>query len=1123
MFKKLLILTSFVLAFGLVGIASAELVGHWEFDGDLTSVDGVGQDGIANGDVGFEEDSWRGLVLDLPGGDNQFVDLGSVGISGNMPRTIACWAKADHTNIPDWTLVFGFTGDENGEGGNGSHFNIGSLGGPGGVGAHCWGWEETIFSDDEALNWHHYAMTYDGTTILYYGDGQLMDTDEAKSNVQDLSISADRVYVGSRITQASSFPGNVDDARVYDTALTEEEIREVMGPGFPFATDPSPADGAVDVDTATLDWVPGAQAVSHLVYLNGELLVETDQNFAAVSLDPGATYEWQVNEVQEDGTVFEGDVWTFTTLPLEAHFPSPADGAEDVAVPVMLSWVPGKSTVLNDLYIGTDEEAVRNANPASPEFMGKIMQASFDAGDLGRFATVYWRVDAFTPTATVPGPVWSFSTEGFVPVLEGSQTLEYDNSVEPYVTELALDTQADLTAGGRVTNLTLNFQGMESNLSIDEETGTYEVTGEGADVWGSSDAFHYVYMTLNGDGEISARVVSNGTGSNAWAKGGVMIRETTAPDSKQMLMGMTGGEGGGIAFQGRFEDTGANSSGLHGDITASPPYWVRLVREGNEISGYHSADGETWELFTDASPDNSGGAISNPMSVEMADPVLIGLFVTSHADGENRTYTFDNVDLQGDVGGEIISEDIASVSGNSAEPVYVALEDAAGAVATITHPDPAATQLADEQTWTIPVSAFGGVDLAAVSKLYVGVGDGEPGGAGAVTVSDIKVVNNDEVDIDIVFVSDMYDDNADGIADDIDWVKLLLAQGYVVDYTAGAGGLGDGYWRVLDDEKIATLNAADLVIVSRNSNSGDYDDDDEIAQWNAITSPLILSSTHIVRNSRWNWVDSADILNLAPVMELADGTAVDAIDASIGQSSFIDAVIGNGTVLSTGDGLPWIFEFEAGVEFYDGAGQTAGGPRMFFTAGSQETAEPLVGRGELNLTAEGQQIFLDAVDMYIRPNLIGNPGLEEDLSGAPWNTYGDASMEVVHELVDANVPDGPIEGDHCLHVTVNSAGANFWDAGLQSAGKVFEAGKSYTFSVWLKSKSGPFQINMKPERAADPWEGYGEQQVTITEEWEQYTLNTGVIPETVEPASITFHIAFDAGEFYVDDASFKAD
>ena len=207
-------------------IAEVELLGvpapiaRWEFDGDF-------EGGIPVGAIAFEDDPDRGQVLSLPGGDDQYVDLGAVGISGNMPRTITVWAKADNTSIPDWTLIFGFTGTESGDGGNGSHFNIGSLGGPGGVGAHVWGWEETIFSDDEALEWHHYAMTYDGTTIRYFGDGVPMDTDLGKSNVQSLAISADRVHAGSRITQASSFPGKVDDARIYKIALSALDISKI--------------------------------------------------------------------------------------------------------------------------------------------------------------------------------------------------------------------------------------------------------------------------------------------------------------------------------------------------------------------------------------------------------------------------------------------------------------------------------------------------------------------------------------------------------------------------------------------------------------------------------------------------------------------------------------------------------------------------------------------------------------------------------------------------------------------------------------------------------------------------------------------------------------------------------
>jgi hypothetical protein len=210
----------------------SDLLLKLDFEDDLSDSSGNVGDGTAYGAVGFEDDAVRGKVLDLPGGDDQYVSIPPVGNSGNHPVSIACWAKADHTSIPDWTLVFGFTGNAGGGGGSGSHFNIGSLGGPGGVGAHVWGWENTIFTDDEALEWRHYAMTYDGALCTYYGDGVVKGTQNFPlQNGWDLSPRADRIHVGSRITQTSSFPGNVDDARVYDRELSTDEVNLVMSGG----------------------------------------------------------------------------------------------------------------------------------------------------------------------------------------------------------------------------------------------------------------------------------------------------------------------------------------------------------------------------------------------------------------------------------------------------------------------------------------------------------------------------------------------------------------------------------------------------------------------------------------------------------------------------------------------------------------------------------------------------------------------------------------------------------------------------------------------------------------------------------------------------------------------------
>ena len=500
------------------------------------------------------------------------------------------------------------------------------------------------------------------------------------------------------------------------------------------AQNPDPADGAVDAVAASLMWEAGYGAVSHVVYFDGAMIAETDQVVAFVAMEPGMTYTWRVDEVQADGTVIEGNTWSFTTLPLTAHFPNPVDAAENVASPVTLKWTAGKNTIINDVYFGTDEAAVAARDMST--FKGKLMVTSYAAGALELFSTYYWAVDEFTPGGTVKGPVWSFSTEKYIALLTGTKTLNYDNTAEPFVSVLALDTPADLTAEGVVSDLTLSFKGAAANISIDDATGTYKVAGAGADIWGTADQFHYVYMQLTGDGEISARVVSNGTGSNAWAKGGVMIRETTAVDSKQMLMGMTGSEGGGIAMQGRPETAG-NSISYHGDLIAAPPYYVKLTRVGNAISGYSSADGVEWALLTDTSPD---GAMTNPIDVELPETVLIGLFVTSHAAGEARTYTFDNVDIQGDVDGVIVSEDIDSVSGNTADPVYVALEDATGAVAVVAHPYASATQLTVNRPWKVSLDEFVGVDPTAAAKLYIGVGDGEPGGVGAITVSNVRVV-----------------------------------------------------------------------------------------------------------------------------------------------------------------------------------------------------------------------------------------------------------------------------------------------------------------------------------------------------------------------------------------------
>jgi len=176
-----------------------------------------------------------------------------------------------------------------------------------------------------------------------------------------------------------------------------------------------------------------------------------------------------------------------------------------------------------------------------------------------------------------------------------------------------------------------------------ENNGRWKVTGDGDDIWGYADAFHYAYIPLSGDGEIIARVLDNGTGSDIWAKGGVMIRETLNPNSKFAMMIATGGEGEGKAFQCR-PTTDGRCYSAHGGWEIYPPFWIKLERKGDTFTAFFSYDGVDWMQQSDGTEED---AMTNPNIIHMARDVYVGLCVTSHADGELRTFTFDNVYIGG--------------------------------------------------------------------------------------------------------------------------------------------------------------------------------------------------------------------------------------------------------------------------------------------------------------------------------------------------------------------------------------------------------------------------------------------------------------------------------------------
>ena len=226
-------------------------------------------------------------------------------------------------------------------------------------------------------------------------------------------------------------------------------------------------------------------------------------------------------------------------------------------------------------------------------------------------------------------------------------------------------------------------------------------------------------------------------------------------------------------------------------------------------------------------------------------------------------------------------------------------------------------------------------------------------------------------------------------APDAAYTQLLTANGHTVT-------------RVLSSDlpNAATLNAADLVIISRSVPSGHYELDAETAAWNGITAPTMILGGYVLRNNRLGYTSGntiPDVTNsavrlkaIAPGHPIFSGIALDnnglmantyATSVSFtnrvqrGISVNTSAVTNGGTVLAV-VGSPLIDPAVGGMIIAEwlpgtvmgnppatGAPDTLGGRRLVFLTGSREhdglTSE---GAGIYDLAADGAQMFLNAVN-----------------------------------------------------------------------------------------------------------------------------------------------------------------
>jgi hypothetical protein len=466
--------------------------------------------------------------------------------------------------------------------------------------------------------WLHVAVTWDNGQYAVYVDGEEV-SNGTYSGLADLYPTAAFGNDGS-VAPYEAFSGRLDEARVYNRAVTADEVGEIVAlPAEPriFAWAPDPPDGAVDVVTPLVQWKSLDLILLHDVYfgtdpnLGPDDLVQSRMPmklyFHGPGLTPGQQYYWRVDEIDPDmTTVHTGDVWTFIAQPYTAYLPDPADGANDASSTdpnIDLTWAAGLNAVEHQVYFADNFADVNDGAAAADQ--GTFADPNFAPGQLSPLTSYYWRVDEIDMTGTVQtGEVWSFTTYSPIDDFE-----DYNNAVGQRPFEVWVD-------------------GIGYSLPEPGNPGNGTGAAVGHDVW--------------------------------------------SPDSPYF---------GGLLMETSIVNGGAQSMPVDYN-NVNQPYYSQIER--------------TWAV-----PQNwtVGGADS----------------LTVHFRGEPS---------------------------NGAESLYVSLQDSAGMTAVVVHDDAEVLKIARWQTWTIPYTAFEGVNAAAVKTMMIGMGDRAapaPGGAGTVYFDDFWI------------------------------------------------------------------------------------------------------------------------------------------------------------------------------------------------------------------------------------------------------------------------------------------------------------------------------------------------------------------------------------------------
>jgi hypothetical protein len=470
--------------------------------------------------------------------------------------------------------------------------------------------------------------------------------------------------------------------------------------------------------------------------------------------------------------------------PVNAYGAKPANRAADVTQTPVLQWKPGLQAVSHEVYFGADEDAVKNATTALPEYKGTkaLGDESYVPGKLAWESTYYWRIDEvnnLNPESPWTGSVWSFTTAGFAIIddfedydaganqiwyawhdglgygVAGSDPYFAGNGTGAAVGDetTASYTEETIVHGGS-QSMPLAYDNNKQNYAKYSETektltDTRDWTEQGVtelSLWfigypASTGSFVEAPVgtyTMTGSGADIWDLTGLGqgyhdefhfayrtlTGAGSITAKVVSVQNTNDWAKAGVMIRETLDAGSKHAFACITPAYGVASQGRPDTGAASFNYNQTGVASPYWVKLERSISG----LFTVSHSANGTsfqpvtGAVTQ--TIPMASNVYIGLAVTSHDAALTCRAVFSNVTTTGNVSGQWAHQDIGILS-NDPEPLYVAVSNAAGNSAIKVHDDPAAATIDTWTEWIIPLQAFAdqGINLTDVDRMAIGLGN----------------------------------------------------------------------------------------------------------------------------------------------------------------------------------------------------------------------------------------------------------------------------------------------------------------------------------------------------------------------------------------------------------------